>query len=386
MPKSVVELAQLNTWSKSSDGGQIADTATRGYKVLLFSPDEVWDPFQEIGLNIGDPYLANEPGNLPLVSVDVRADGDSRLVRIVTATFRNTPGGTDGSGGGGGGGGSVDRRSQAPEVRAPLYSISTSLQEVPAGSWRERIGLGYGRAKVPANKIEDVYDGVTKLEPVTTITIEQYSYTDGTNLLEYCGKVNSDDFTFSGLAIKKHQCLFQSVSSQGHVETFNGITFRGFKLSFVFVYKVNQATYMNVGGEITEGIGWDMAVPHTGYNVKNIRLGDADVDIGALALQHENFVLKVLTPQVPPYTYAPGTQGIKVRAHIIHASRGEESGAVQGLAAQPVPLNSDGSPRKAVTDSFGAAVDPPVLVYRYSTQEDMVFGNNFSNFGINSFF
>jgi hypothetical protein len=383
MPKSVAELAQLNTFSRSSDGGQLADTATRGFKVILNSPNEAWNVHAAIGYNIGDPYLASEPGNLPLVSVDVRADGDSRLVRIVTATFRNTPGGTDGSGGGGG---SADRRSQAPEVRAPLYSISTSLQEVPAGSWRERVGAFYGPAKVPANKIEDVYDGVTKLEPVTTITIEQYSYTDGTYFLQYCGLVNSDDFTFSGLAIKKHQCLFQSVSSQGHVESFNGITFRGFKLSFVFSYKANQATYMNVGGEITEGIGWDMAVPHTGYNVKNIRLGDADVDIGALALQHENFVLKDLTPQVPRYTYAPGTQGIKVRAHIIHASRGEESGAVQGLAAQPVPLNSDGSPRKAVTDSFGAAVDPPVLVYRYSTQEDMAFGNNFSNFGINSFY
>lgn len=384
MPKSVVELGHLNTFSRSSDGGQLADTATRGFKVLLNAPNESWNVHAAIGYNIGDPYDSQTPGNLPMVSVDVRADGESRMVRIVTATFRNTPGGTDGSGGGGGSG--ADRRSQAPEVRAPLYSISTSLQEVPAGTWRKRQGLNYGRPKVPANEIEDVYDGVTKLEPITTITIEQYSYTDGTSLLQYCGMVNSDDFTFSGLAIKKHQCLFQSVSSQGHVETFNGVTFRGFKLSFVFVYKSNQATYMNVGGEVTEGIGWDMAVPHTGYNVRNIRLGDPDVDIGALALQHENFVLKVLTPQVPPYTYAQGTQGIKVRAHIIHAARGEESGAVQGLAAQPVPLNEDGSPRKAVSDIFGSAVDPPILVYRYSTQEDTAFGNNFSNFGINSFF
>lgn len=375
MPKSVVELAQLNTFSKSSDGGQIADTATRGYKVLLTSPDEVWDPFQEIGLNIGDPYLASNPGNLPLVGIDVRADGDSRLVRIVTATFRNSPGGVDGSGGGGGGASPTDRRTKSPELRAPLYTMSTSLQELPTSSWRvwDALGLNVGGFVPAVNPAGDIYDGVTKLEPVTTISIEQYSFTDGTSLLEFVGYVNSDQFNFSGLAIFPHQCMLQSISSQGHVETFGNATFRGFKLTFTFGYKTNWVSTR--GGE--DSIGWDIAVPQSGYNIKNTGLGVGGVnavDDGALALAHENFLVK------EPYELAPNTLNKKVRAHILHAARGEEKGAVQGLAAQPVALNDDGSPRDV------EVATPPVLINRYATQQSMVFGDDFVNFGINSFY
>lgn len=370
MPKSVVELAQLNTLSRSSDGGQLADTATRGFKVILNEPNESWNVHAAIGYNIGDPYDPQYPGDMPMVSVDVRADGESRMVRLVTATFRNTPGGADGSGGGGGGGGR-DRRTQAPEVRAPLYSISTALQETPAASWREWSGNLLQGDTPAVNPAGDIYDGVTKLEPVTTISIEQYSYTDGTSFLEFVGSVNSDLFHFSGLNIGRHQCMFQNVSSVGHVENFNGATFRGFKVTFQFVIKKNWSL---LSDGAVHAIGWDIAVPLSGYNVLNDRLGAADVDDTALALAHENFVLKT------PYELAPGTQGKKVRAHILHAARGEDKGAVQGLAAQPVALNLDGTPRNVQAQS------PPVLIKRYATQQPIEFGDNFSNFGINSFF
>lgn len=369
MPKSVVELAQLNTFSRSSDGGQLSDTATRGFKVILNAPNESWNVHTAIGYNIGDPYDPTYPNDLPMVSVDVRAEGESRMVRLVTATFRNTPGGVDGSGGGGSSRG--DRRKQAPEVRAPLYSMSTSLQEVPASSWRRWAG-GVLQGNTPAaNPVGDMFDGITKLEPVTTISIEQFSFTDGTLLLDFVGAVNSDLFRFSGLNIQPHNCMFQNVSSVGHVENFNGVTFRGFKLTFQFIVKKNWAL---LSDGAVHPIGWDQAVPLSGYNIINGGLGNAAVDETALALAHENFLVK------DPRELAPGTEGKKVRAHILHAAKGEEPGAVQGLAAQPVALNLDGTPRNVQTQN------PPVLIERYATQQPFDFGDNFASFGINSFF
>jgi hypothetical protein len=40
MPKMVSELAQGNAFARSADGGQLADTATRVFKIILASPNE----------------------------------------------------------------------------------------------------------------------------------------------------------------------------------------------------------------------------------------------------------------------------------------------------------------------------------------------------------
>lgn len=382
MPKLVTELAQGNTFSRSSDGGQLAESATRVFKILLNSPDESFNIDEAVGVSIGDAYSTGNP--IPCVSIEGRADGDSRLVRIVTVQYRATAGGVNGSGSGSGGGGGSDPKSQAPEVRPPTYSLSTTLQEVPAWGWKPYQGNGqYGDMVPAANPLGDVYDGVSRLEPVTTITIDQYMTTDGTSALQYCGFVNSDAFTFSGLGIGFHQCMLQSVSSKGHVENFGGNTFRGFLVTFTFVYRRMYAMIASAFGG-TAAIGWDHAIPISGFNVRNEGIGRADVDRTALALAHNaNYAIDGWPGNV---RVSKDTGGKKVRAHVLIAARVGEDAATQNLAAQPVPLNMDGTPRKAYADDFGAAATPPVLIGRYSTQPDTTFGNNFSGFGIRGFF
>jgi len=95
MPKMVSELAQGNAFGRSSDGGGAADNATRKFKVLLNSPNEAWDIFAAIGVNIGDLYSASNP--IPCVSVEATHDGDSRVVCIVTAQYRSSAGAAPGA-------------------------------------------------------------------------------------------------------------------------------------------------------------------------------------------------------------------------------------------------------------------------------------------------
>ena len=94
-----------------------------------------------IGINIGDVYTEGDP--IPCVSFEGRMEGTSRTVVIVTVRYRSTPGGQPSSGGGSGvtvgrGAGSAreldhrqitDPRTQSPELRPPLYTMSSSLQQ-----------------------------------------------------------------------------------------------------------------------------------------------------------------------------------------------------------------------------------------------------------------
>jgi hypothetical protein len=116
MPKMVSPLAQGNAFARSADGGQLADTATRAWKIILSSPDEPIDIAAAVGVQIGDPYSNSNP--IPCVSIEGRADGESRLVRIVTAQYRTQVGD---------GGSGEDPGTQSPDVRPSNFSTSTSL-------------------------------------------------------------------------------------------------------------------------------------------------------------------------------------------------------------------------------------------------------------------
>ena len=86
----------------------------------------------------------------------------------------------------------------------------------------------------PTNAAGDLMDGLTQLFPVITIAITQFSYADGSEFLHDVGVINSDVFSFSNTTFQKHQVMFQGISSTGHVESFGGSQFRGFKLVFTF--------------------------------------------------------------------------------------------------------------------------------------------------------
>lgn len=354
-----VELAQGNEFSRSAEGGNSVDSALRVYRVMLAAPGEAWDIPATIGVNIGDEYSASNP--IPCVSIEARADGESRLVRIVTARYRATPGfASDGVG---------DPKREPPTARPALWSVSTSLQEIAAWGGNLMDG-GVSQGWRPAvNPAGDIVDGISRLEPVVTISIEQYSSTDGTEHMEYVGYVNEDDFSFSSLSVKKHCCMLQGVSATPVVEQFSTGMFRGFKVTFSFAVRAHWTT---IRGNL-EAIGWDIAVPQCGLNIINNGLGSPHVDSDALNLEHDESG-KVKQPARLAFPFA----GSKMRAAVLISNTGGGGGAYQRPAAMPVPLNDDGTPRSRTAN-------PPVLINRISLQPEIAFGNNFSTFGIRSF-
>jgi hypothetical protein len=363
MPKLVSELAQGKSFSRSADGGSLADQATRTWKILLNSPNEAFIISEAVGVNIGDPLGSDNP--IPCVSLDVKADGESRLVRIVTAQYRTSAGI-----------GNVDPGSLQPTQRPALYSMTTSLTEIAAWGGAPVSG-GVSGEWIPAvNPAGDLVDGVTRLEPVVNINIDQYSYSDMSQLLAYCGYVNSDAFTFSNLTVGVHCCMLQSISSQPVVEQFGNATFRGFKVTFGFAVRAHWTITRNGFA----AIGWDMAVPQTGFNIINYGLASPnEVDVEALTLQHEESGKVQLNSDGTPQTYAFGTQTKRTRAMVtVPASQG---GWTQRPSAQPVALNDDGTPRNTRAFPFSQKV----LINRICIQPEMTFGSNFSNFGIRWF-
>jgi len=363
MPKMVTELAQGKSFSRSAEGGSLADQATRTWKILLNSPDEAFIISQAVGVNIGDPLGSANP--IPCVSLDVKADGESRMVRIVTAQYRTTAGI-----------GGTDPGRQPPTQRPALYSMTTSLTEIAAWGGAPVSG-GVSGSWIPAvNPVGDLVDGVTRLEPVVNINIDQYSYSDMSQLLAYCGYVNSDAFNFSNLSVGIHCCMLQSISSSAVVEQFGDTTFRGFKVTFCFAVRA----HWTITRDGFQAIGWDMAVPQTGFNIINYGLSSPDqVDIESLTLQHDESGKVQLNSEGTPQTYAFGTQTKRTRAMVtVPASQG---GWTQRPSAQPVALNDDGTPRN--TRAF--PISQKVLINRICIQPEMAFGSNFSNFGIRWF-
>jgi hypothetical protein len=359
MPKLVSELAQGKSFSRSADGGQLADQATRTWRILLKSPNESFIISDAVGVNIGDPLGSENP--IPCVSLDVKADGESRMVRIVTAQYRSNAGV-----------GSTDPGLVEPAQRPALYSMTTSLTEIAAWGGAPVSG-GVSGAWIPAvNPVGDLVDGVTRLEPVVNINIDQYSYSDMSQLLAYCGYVNSDSFTFSNLSVGVHCCMLQSISSTPVVEQFGDFKFRGFKVTFGFAVRA----HWTITRDGFQAIGWDMAVPQTGFNIYNSGTTRSDVDQKALALQHRNGKVSVIGAN-NAVVLADGLVNTRTRA-MVTVPATEDGGYVQRPSAQPVALNDDGTPRNA--DNFSTA--QKVLINRICIQPEMAFGTNFSNFGI----
>lgn len=364
MPKLVSELTP-GAAERSVDGGRSADSYTRNWRIILLTPDEGYDIQQAINVRIGDPHPNSTSVPVPCISISERADGDSRMVRLVTATYKTTPSQDP----------QQDPNSQAPDVRPAKFSISSSLIEVPATQWMPVnpgnnapnffnpavafghpdaiIGGNLGNPELPLNPVRDRYDGVTKLVPLINISIEQFDPTP-VSRLDDAGKVNSDDILFLGLQIVRFTCMLRNISVRPQVETFGDITYRGFVRTFEFSIK-------------THG-GWLIDQLLEGFNIINKGLGDPDVDEGALNLEHVNGKL------ADPRAIEPALLNKKCRARILISA--PQGGEMQRPSALPVALNLDGSPRNV------QAANPPVLRRLYLTQSAVPFGDNFRNMGI----
>jgi hypothetical protein len=354
MPKLVSELAQGKSYSRSSEGGALADTATRVWKVLLEYPNEPFVVPEAVGVNIGDPLSESEL--IPCVSLDVKADGESRLVRIVTATYRTTPGvGLDV--GGGESGGERDPKLDPPDIRPAMFSISGSLEEIAVHEYYDTPDDNSSKA-VAKNPNGELYDGLTTLVPSFTINIEQFD-TLPTRHNDKIGYINSQSFTFSGSSVPSKACMLRNIETVPVVETWGGATFRGFKRTFQFM----------VTGKPN---GWNLKVPVTGYMVLQAGLGSPGVNSDALALERSGGRVLTTLPTPTGRDYAAATQGTRVRAMVKIPF--DDGGYTQVPSGQPVPLFSNGTPLDATVSS--------IEFEAFRTQPEMPFGDDFSAFDI----
>jgi hypothetical protein len=338
----VSQLAQGNAFSRSAEGGQLADTATRSWKVILESPNEAWNVHEAVGVYIGDPYSDASP--IPCVSIETRADGESRLVRIVTATYNSTPGEDDQGG---------DPGTVSPELRPANFSTSTTLYEMPAYLWKRD-----GDWEPAVNPVGDRLDGITKFEPITTIRVTQFSQTPGTVYSAYCGYVNSEQMTLGGyMTCEPHTVMFRGVEAAPAVESFGSTVYRGFMNSYEFAYRANRSEAPGASGDY----GWDLAVPVTGFNCFAFTpnfVGTTD-DNYAVPLKRDTSQGE-FGPVLQPLVLQDGvTAGDKVRALVRVAGPGKD--VIQQPSAQPIPLNENGRPRSPNATQ-------KVIIWRVSTQ------------------
>lgn len=347
----VSEITSGTQFSRTLNENQIADAQTRVFRVIRENISEYVDIPGVCGIRIGQPHPQN--AGLTCTSFDGRPDGDSRMVLICTFQYASAAPSSDGS--------QSQPKQQAPNIRAANWSVSSTTYEAPAYRWNAITGPDREKGWIaPTNPVGDRYDGVTKMEPLVTFSIEQYESSDPTRHVKYAGVVNRSTFSIGEFEAPPRTLMFKGVQSQPVVEPWGEDFYRGWKATYEFVYRRNYA------GPDIGSIGWDIAVPQTGFNVKAfVPPGGGDDDPYGQPLSHDNGKIRVPL-LLPSQIFA----NEKVRA-MVKVFEYDNGGASQLPSAQPIPLNDSGRPRKDTAD-------PKVHVYRYQVQED----HDFSTFNI----
>lgn len=377
MPKLVSEIAQGQSYEFSASEAEIASRQVRVFRLIKSDPTEYVNVFQACGVYIGNPHPQNQ--ELYCESVSAQYEGESRLVLLITFNYRVSVQFEQSSSGGGAGG---DKLSKSPDIRPANWSISTSLVEVPAFSWRQAEpddkAAPIGSWTSITNPIGDLYEGVSKTEGIVTVNVEQWELQDPTRHAKWAGYVNEKEITLGALIMPRRSVMFRGVQTQPAIEQYNDRTYRGWKATYEFLYRKNVCQISDTAddGKFKEvAIGWDRAQPQSGFNVKNLppfegesfSVDDCEdteppIEAGSMLLAFDSGKIKGW-PNV--MELAKDTNGKKVRGMVLVAEY-DEGGASQRPSAQPIPLNDNGTPR-------WSGAEPSVLVYRYQVQPEADF-------------
>ena len=350
MPAGVSEVGAGAQFSRSSQDNQTADTATRTFRIVLNNPQEVLNIQSACGIFIGNIYPTNP--DLTCTSFDARYEGESRMV--VQATFNYTSENSQQQ---------EDQKQKAPDVRPANWTTSSTLMEVPKTVWARRTGLQSWDGEKPAiNPAGDMYDGITAMEPVVTIAIEQWETVDPTRHLKYSGSVNEETITLGTLSMTPGTVMFRGVNSQPAVEAWGDLKYRGWRCTYEFAYRRNETTVIIGGIPQKTEIGWDIAVPLSGFNCRAFapNAPAADEDVFGQPLRHNNG--KIVPPLLLPDQV---TAGDRVRA-MVKVFEYEDGGTSQSPSASPIALKPNGRPLKT-HDASGNLVNEP-YVYAYRVQ------------------
>jgi hypothetical protein len=361
----VSELVTGSSTSRTFDEGGMADSNTRVFRVLLTEPSEGFDIQEVCGVSIGDAHPSNPPSRC--YAYESRAEGDSRLSVLCTFNYRAIPSAAaSGDAGGVVAGGGSDPLSISPNIRPANWTTSVATYEVPVSSWKKVTKAAKGwvaGARSPAvNPAKDLYDGISRLCPLVTISVEQFYTYPALRFENAAGCINSKDLIVGGVKMPPGTVLLRSISSQPDVVPWGRDIYRGWKVSFEFLYKHNPVDIWTGTASESVNIGWDVAIPQSGFNCKafNPAAAGATQDPWGQPLKHTNY--KVADPLALFEKVSPGD---KVRA-MVKVFSYTDGGASQTPSAQPIALNDDGTPRKDTAD-------PPVLVYRYRVYEEYDF-------------
>jgi len=383
MPKSTAEISAGNQFSRSANEGQLADSATRTFRILLNSPDETFDIQQTCGVFIGDPHPVNT--STACVDFDVKYEGDTRMVLVATFNYQSDAA-ASGSLGGGGGSGGQSPKTISPDVRPANWTISTELTEMPVRFWYRRTGAYEWdvTGTTTRNPVGDIYDGVSTLKPMTSIKVTQFVLGGADDPTKHCylvGRINApanpsdpnanQNIQLGTLSILPHTLMLRAINATPTVESWKNLIFRGWNVEYTFLLRDQfvSVNFDNSGEAATStkvNIGWDMAVILEGRNVKCFNPAGASAWQDAFGQP-----LKPGSDQAPldpnnPVLCPPLTAGETAPA-CVRTPGISERGISQAVAAAPIALNPDGTPRK-LSGSRG----PVIWAYQIYDDFDMV--------------
>jgi hypothetical protein len=365
VPKLAVETTSGNQVSRSANAGRLADAATRTFRIVLNQPGESFSIPQVCGISIGDRHPVFN--TVFCNSITGSFEGDSRMVYVATFEYQSTPGSQG-----------EDPKNQPPDIRPADWSVSASLIEVPVYTWQrvEPIdpATAIGAPGVPINAAGDRFDAIARYEPLITISVQHFEADDPTKNCRKVGSINEDDFQIGSLSCAPHTIMLRGISSQPVVESWGDLLYRGWNATYEFAYRRNrtEGLWNGFGNPVVGAdLGWDIAVPETGFNVLAFLPAGAlpEQDEFGQPLKHKDG--KIVDPSQLPDNVAVGG---RVRA-MVKVMEYEDGGASQLPSAQPIALNDDGTPRK----SFGpGAANPPVIIKRYQIYQSI----NFADFNL----
>jgi hypothetical protein len=380
-------------------GGPSAVKYMRKWKLVKDSPTEAYNAPLAVGVDIGSQF----PGDIvaTCVALDDQPDGESRMVRIITARYE-TPKNTSA--------GSRENNNDnnlAPDVRPPRIGIDSSFEMAPTNQWIKNPAAATGdQEEITAFQPNgEIVSGLTKPVRSITFTYTQFNAADPSALATDVGKVNSAAFTIAGVSYPKRTLLLKSVSSKPTVMDWGGQKYAGWTTTVQIAYRENiqwviDETLAEPWYNTKTEIGWDMAVPlkgmnvmnddsqysvdPNGYNLLNTELEGVVVDaagpipyeLGPMGQQLGAFWAGTTFPQKGSYANPDESKSVKKQIGKAQVIRQTSAGTwEQADSNEPIPLNPDGTPRRkyvlALDQFFNA--QQAILAYRRSVYKEFDF-------------